>query len=167
MTEDYLEAVGKREVISVNQIPALPPPQVTLCGPGTYTRTRAKKLRAVDLYLQIYKHLTPSDLDTRKPAIWHQDLHMENIFVDPDAPTRVTSIIDWQSTEIAPLFVQARIPQFLEHEGPRAEGLARPRLPPDFNALEPAEQQRVNRLTLDQGLWVAYKIWIRARNPAF
>lgn len=167
MTEDYLEAVGKRELICVNQIPALPPPQITLCGPGTYTSTRAKKLRAVDLYLQIYKHVAPSDTDIRKPAIWHQDLHVENIFVDPKAPTRVTSIIDWQSTEIAPFFVQARVPQFLEHEGPRAEGLERPRLAPNFDTLESVEQQRVNRLTLDQGLWVAYKIWIRARNPAF
>jgi hypothetical protein len=167
VTEEYLEAVGKREQICVNQIPALPPPQITLCGPGTYTSTRAKKLRAVDIYLQIFKHVTPSDVDLRKPAIWHQDLHVENIFVDPNDPTKVTSIIDWQSTEVAPLFVQARVPQFLEHEGPRAEVHERPRLPPDFDALEPAEQQSVNRLTLDQGLWVANKIWIRARNPAF
>lgn len=167
MTEDYLEAVGKRELTSVKQIPALPPPQITLCGPGTYISTRDTKLRAVDLYLQIYKLIAPSDVDLRKPTIWHQDLHVENIFVDPTAPTKVTSILDWQSTEIAPLFVQARLPQFLEHEGPRAEGLQRPRLPPNFDALEPAEQQRVKRLTLDQGLWIAYKIWIRARNPAF
>jgi hypothetical protein len=167
VTEDYLEAVGKREMICISQIPALPPPQITLCGPGTYISTRAKKLRAVDLYLQIHKHVAPSDIDVRKPVIWHQDLHVENVFVDPNAPTRVTSIIDWQSTEIAPLFVQARVPQFLEHDGPRAEGLERPRLPPNFDALEPAEQQKVNRLTLDQGLWVAYKIWIRARIPAF
>jgi hypothetical protein len=85
--------VGKRELICIDQIPALPP-QLTLCGPRTYTSTRAKKLRAVDLYPKIYKHVAPSDIEIRKPPLWHQDLHVENIFVDPNNPTRVTSIID-------------------------------------------------------------------------
>lgn len=163
--EDYLEAVGRREMACVKDLPRLPSSPITLCGPGTYQPTRDKKLRALEYYLRICKHLAPSDPTVRKPSAWHGDLHSENIFVDPADPTKVTCIIDWQSTEVAPLFVQARQPYFLDHDGPQATGLNRPSLPPTFSEMSPDEQGAANRLLLDQSLCVAYKRWIQAKIP--
>lgn len=40
--------------------------------------------------------------DNVAPILVHPDLHMSNIFVDPDDPTKITSIIDWQSASIEP-----------------------------------------------------------------
>lgn len=47
-----------------------------------------------------------------QPVLWHTDLHMGNIFVSSEDPTKVVSIIDWQSISIAPLLIQARFPGF-------------------------------------------------------
>lgn len=41
------------------------------------------------------------------PSLLHPDLHARNIFVDPDNPTKISGIIDWQSTAIEPAFVHA------------------------------------------------------------
>lgn len=163
--ENYLEAIGRREVACVKELARLPPTQVTLCGPGTYLSTRAKKLQALQYYLQLVKYLAPTETALRHPSAWHADLHIENIFVDPAAPTKVTCIIDWQSTEVAPLFVQARQPYMLDHSGPQVKSLERPRLPNDFTELSPEQQKTANRLLLDQALCVGYKRWIQSQHP--
>lgn len=36
------------------------------------------------------------------PLLLHPDLHKRNIFVDPEDPTKITAIIDWQSTCLDP-----------------------------------------------------------------
>lgn len=41
------------------------------------------------------------------PTLFHPDLHKRNVFVAEDDPTRVTAIIDWQSTAIEPAFYYA------------------------------------------------------------
>ncbi|EME77786.1 uncharacterized protein MYCFIDRAFT_33962 [Pseudocercospora fijiensis CIRAD86] len=161
---EYLTAVGRREMICVQQVPKLPPTQVTICGPGSYVPTREKKLRAIDYYLQLLQHLMPSDSDLQKASAWHCDLHLENIYVDPADPTAVTDIIDWQSTEVAPLFLQARQPFILDHDGPEAEGLERPTLPADFAELSKAEQNAASELFMQQSLCVAYRLWIHETN---
>jgi hypothetical protein len=43
--------------------------------------------------------------DNAPPVLVHPDLHTSNIFVDPDDPTKITSIIDWQSASIEPVFM--------------------------------------------------------------
>lgn len=55
-------------------------------------------------------------------------------------------VIDWQSTEIAPLFEFARQPGFLNHGGPTAEGLERPRKPADFEVLDPRARLTARKL---------------------
>lgn len=42
----------------------------------------------------------------------HPDLHLDNIFVDPDT-YRITSIIDWQQAHISPVSLQRPYPQML------------------------------------------------------
>jgi hypothetical protein len=49
------------------------------------------------------------------PLLLHPDLHARNIFVDPNDPTKVLGIIDWQSAVIEPAFVHAaETPDFAE-----------------------------------------------------
>jgi hypothetical protein len=70
------------------------------------------------------------------------DLHVGNIFVDPANPTNIVGIIDWQSTDIAPLYFQARQPQIIDYKGPTVIGIERPTLP-DTKGLEPEEKKMV------------------------
>jgi hypothetical protein len=43
--------------------------------------------------------------DNTSLVLVHPDLHTSNIFVDPDDPTKITSIINWQSASIGPVFM--------------------------------------------------------------
>lgn len=43
--------------------------------------------------------------------------------MNPDQPTEILSIIDWQAVNLSPLFLQARHPALIEFDGPILEGL--------------------------------------------
>ncbi|KZF20427.1 kinase-like protein [Xylona heveae TC161] len=72
-----------------------------------------------------------------RPALWHRDLHSGNIFVAPSG--KITGIIDWQGTVALPLFLQARIPQFLAVES----GSLLLELPDGFDSMTEPEKKRI------------------------
>lgn len=162
--EEYLAAIGHREESCVKNIAKLPKSQVAIYGPGTYQPTREKKLRAIDCYLTLVKYLCPADRFITPACLWHSDLHDENIFVDPDNPTTITGIIDWQSAKIAPLFYHARQPFFLDYDGPQLRGLERPRLPDDFASLSSDAQKETNALYSKQALAALYRALVHKNN---
>ncbi len=69
------------------------------------------------------------------PVLWHTDLHMGNIFVSEQDPSVIVSLIDWQSSSISPMFLQARWPVFLEPPKNYIRGLNLPKLPENFGSL--------------------------------
>ncbi|EER25340.1 hypothetical protein CPC735_019470 [Coccidioides posadasii C735 delta SOWgp] len=83
----------------------------------------------------------PTLAKSAKPVIWHTDLHMGNIYVSPNEPSQILSLIDWQSISILPLFLQARWPVFLEPPQNYAQGFQKPGLPDNFDELDLEEQQ--------------------------
>ncbi|RMY56901.1 hypothetical protein D0865_03403 [Hortaea werneckii] len=163
--EQYLRAVGKRELSCVKELAALPKSQLTLCGPGTYEPTRDKKIKAINCYLDMADLATPTDDALRKACLWHGDLHSENVFVNPLNTTEVTAIIDWQATEIAPLFVQTRQPHFMDYEGPQLPGTGRPHLPVEYEQLPSAEQARLRSLFYLQSLRALYRTLMQKSAP--
>lgn len=132
-----------------------------LYGRGTYQRSRQTKILALRQYLELLQYLLPRDQDLNRATLWHADTHGENVFVNPENPSEISAIIDWQSTEIAPLFEFARQPGFLNHGGPAAEGLERPRKPADFEELDPRAKMTAMKLWTDQTLEVYYRKLIR------
>ncbi|OAP64545.1 hypothetical protein AYL99_00517 [Fonsecaea erecta] len=54
-------------------------------------------------------HILPHATDQHQPLLWHQDPHFGNLFVSPEG--KITSIVDWQDTNILPLFLAVRVPQ--------------------------------------------------------
>ncbi|RAH50382.1 uncharacterized protein BO95DRAFT_449732 [Aspergillus brunneoviolaceus CBS 621.78] len=127
--EQYKLAVRHREIACVQNMTQLPHSPLALDGPGTYRPSRTKKIAALRNYLRI-----------SSAFLWHPDLHNENIFVRPERPSEVTAIIDWQSSEILPLFDHARQPYFLDYDGLSVTGLDPPTFPENFDQLEPEKQ---------------------------
>jgi hypothetical protein len=124
----------------------LPPVAVGLYGPRTYTRSRPKKLAALDYYLQLVNHLLPTDPSISASFLWHNDLHYQNIFVDLEKPWEISSIIDWQSSDLRPLFDHVQKPFFLDHEGPPLKLRERPKLPENFSEMSPEAQKEAENL---------------------
>jgi hypothetical protein len=68
-----------------------------------------------------------------RPVLWHTDLHMGNIYSKPEDPTKICSLIDWQSIVVSPLYLQARFPEFLSVDDDYVLGLTEePKLPQDY-----------------------------------
>ena len=155
--EDYHAAIGEREIACVQHISQLPTSPVTLRGPGLYQPTRQKKTHALRTYLKLFTHLLPADRCLGSPHLWHGDLHAGNIFVDPSNPTRIVGLIDWQSTELSPLYFQARQPHFIDHEGPTMHGLERPTLPSGFAQLDDGGKRAAQALFYQQSLCALYR----------
>lgn len=108
--------------------------------------------------MKIAHHLLPKNEALQTPALWHSDLHPGNIFVNPDQPTQITGLIDWQAAHIAPLFLQVRHPGLLDFDGPIPEGLKSLQLPKNFDQLNSEEQLKEKKLLAAQSLWKLYEV---------
>jgi hypothetical protein len=110
--EECYRAIAEREILAARTLP-LPNQLVMLCGPGLYIPSAEKKIKALESFLQVYKRIIPTNPEMTRAHLWHSDLHDENIFVDPQNPSEITGLIDWQSTQIAPLLNHPLDPAFL------------------------------------------------------
>ncbi|KAL4736031.1 hypothetical protein BDV11DRAFT_207959 [Aspergillus similis] len=155
--EQYRSAVGLREMACVQNMTRLPRSLLSLYGPGTYCRSRSKKTAALKNYLRLVKYLLPTDSSITTAFLWHPDLHAENIFVHPERPAEVLGIIDWQSTELLPLFDHARLPYFLDYDGPPSTGIDPPAFPDNFDKLDPAKKAEAQDLYLKMSLSAMYR----------
>ncbi|KAI4173635.1 MAG: hypothetical protein LQ343_002810 [Gyalolechia ehrenbergii] len=155
--EDYRLAIGRREIDSIASLPQLPKSPLTLCGPHSYKPTREKKIAALENYLKLVKYVLPTDESLNTSYLWHPDLHTENIYVDPNDPTRIVGLIDWQSADLLPLFDHARQPYILDYDGPQLKGLERPKLAENHKDLSPDERRRALSLYESSSLVALYR----------
>ncbi|KAI1977055.1 hypothetical protein LOZ53_002478 [Ophidiomyces ophidiicola] len=99
-------------------------------------------LTAATKVLEVLESCHPKLTSLSKPTLWHTDLHLGNIFISEDDPSKIVSIIDWQSTSIGPLFLQVTWPEFLKPTDEYMCGLVRPLLPEKFEELDEFEKKR-------------------------
>ena len=143
-----------------------PKPQGLFYGPGQYRPTSIPKLSALTNYLKVAKHLLPKDESFRASIMWHSDLHANNIFVNPEKPTEIVGIIDWQSVHLSPFFLQARHPALIEFNGPIPEGLGRIELPENFDEMSADQQKEAKMLRSAQSLYKLYEVDLLQRNKS-
>ena len=64
-----------------------PPKQLVMfCGPKLYQPDTEKKLTSLAWDQQIIDVLLPKDTIITNPYLWHNDLHENNIFINPQNP---------------------------------------------------------------------------------
>lgn len=163
--EDYVFARAHRELACLQTLKYFPRQQGLFCGPGQYQPTAHCKKQTLWNYLKVAKFLSLEDKEISKPVLWHPDLHGNNIFVNPDQPTEIISIIDWQAVNLSPLFLQARHPALIEFDGPIPEGLQSISLPENFDDLSPEEQLEAKKLRAAQSLYKLYDIQMIRQCP--
>ncbi|KAL3442050.1 hypothetical protein BJX65DRAFT_299325 [Aspergillus insuetus] len=109
--------------------------------------------KLLEKYIQLAPYLTPQPSD-----------NPSNIVVDPDTH-KITSILDWQSARVAPLWYQSGVPALCRHPGPVREGWAVPRRPADFGSLAPDKQKRVDDAIESETLHKYYEAQVYSRAP--
>ncbi|KAJ5186517.1 hypothetical protein N7449_011281 [Penicillium cf. viridicatum] len=146
---DYLRAVGTREQKAVQCLK--PAKQLALfCGPKLYQPDMGKKLDALAYYQRV---------------LWHDDLHDDNIFVDPENPENITGVIDWQSCHISPLFNHNPDPAFLDWDGLEPETLDLiPR--PILSELSPEDRATAMHEYTVQNVFIGWRKLMQSKNPA-
>ncbi|KAI3291191.1 hypothetical protein DTO002I6_6024 [Penicillium roqueforti] len=159
----YLQAVGTREIKAIQFLK--PPKQTALfCGPKLHQPDAEKKLTALAWYQKIVDAIIPKDTSITNPYLWHDDLHDDNIFVDPDNPERITGIIDWQPCRISPLISYNPNPAFLDWDGLEPETLdLAPR--PTLARLSPDERSGAMHEYTVQNMFIGWRNLMRAKNP--
>lgn len=157
----YLQAVGMRETKAIQSLK--PPKQIALfCGPKLYRPDKEKKITALAQYQQVVDALIPNDTAINSPRLWHNDLHDDNVFVDPHNPERITGIIDWQSCHISPLFNHNPDPAFLDWDGLEPETLdLAPR--PKLSGLSPEERSAAVHEYTIQNVFIGWRKLMHAK----
>ncbi|KAB8254400.1 phosphotransferase enzyme family protein [Aspergillus pseudonomiae] len=144
----YLQAVGTREM-RANPL---------------YRPDTEKKITALACYRQVVDALIPKDTAITCPCLWHNDLHDDNVFVDPHNPEKITGIIDWQSCHISPLFNHNPDPAFLDWDGLEPETLdLAPR--PKLSGLSPEERSAAVHEYTIQNVFIGWRKLMHAKNP--
>ncbi|KAL8802839.1 MAG: hypothetical protein Q9182_003526 [Xanthomendoza sp. 2 TL-2023] len=172
--EDYVVAIGHRQLSSVKSLDGVSrSPSISGVGPGWYKPPTTEKVRYLEDYVKVAPYLPPyKDPSLTAAVLWHFDLHGGNIFVDPDHPTNITCIIDWQHASVRPLFRYAGHPAFLDFKGPKpllgfqGDAAKIPTLPENYTELSELEQQAAVSLIQQQKLYKAYEMFCALRNPS-
>lgn len=161
-----MAAVAYREIACVEKGLRYPGmPEGLFYGPRQYQPSPSTKLSALNNYLKVAADVLPEEKPTHASVLWHGDLHTQNFFVDPEIPTRILGIIDWQSVSASPLFTQVTRPGFLDFNGPNPEELGKVSLPDNFNTLSPDEQREAKALHQAQTLHNLYMARSYQQNP--
>ena len=163
--EDYLLSRAHRELECLKRFSTFPRPQGFFYGPGQYLPTAKLKEETLHDYIKVIPFLSPEDTELSKPVLWHPDLHTDNIFVNPDRPTEILSIIDWQAVNLSPLFLQVSHPAIVEFDGPIPVGLGSINLPSNYDNLSPEEQLEARKLRAAQSLYKLYDIELIQQSP--
>ncbi|EFW21973.1 conserved hypothetical protein [Coccidioides posadasii str. Silveira] len=159
-------SIGLREMAAIKELNHVPKQMAMVYGPTPlYQPTAQKKLAALGYYFQILESLLCENALPTDGHLWHNDLHHENIFVDPEE-LKVLGIIDWQSVQIAPLFDHCVDPCFLDYNGPDVgDNLGRPAMPESIKSLQGEEKTAALNEFLDKALMIAWRSLVRSKNP--
>jgi len=120
----------------------------------------------LEKYMDISSYLVPHPNDTASAlnVLWHPDLHLDNIFVDPDT-CQITRVVDWQSARVVPLFYQSAVPRLCRHPRPVREGWVVPDRPDGFETLTQDEQKKIDDDLESEVLHKYYEAQVYKRAP--
>ena len=154
--QDYVEAIGHREISWISQY-AVPKPSNDVFQVSIAQNSPDAHISLLKKYLQIARHILPSDLSLVEPKLWHTDLHGGNLFYHGD---KITSIIDWQGASIRPLFLQYRQPRLVDYKGEIIT-----KLPENYKNLDKDEKARIKEQVMSSILVYIYETNTARKNP--
>ncbi|KAL9094147.1 MAG: hypothetical protein Q9165_003562 [Trypethelium subeluteriae] len=134
-------------------------------GPGGFPPSKSSKMSVIEAVRRIVPFIIPTDDAYPASIPWHNDLHSDNIFVNPDQTTEVTGIIDWQGVHVSPAFLHVHDPSLIEYDGPVLDVFEQPQLPSGFAELDPVAKKAARELHTAQSIWDLYQIFTQKQAP--
>jgi hypothetical protein len=107
----------------------------------------------------------PTSDEIDMSTLWHPDLHLDNIFVDPNT-MEISSVLDWQSTVAAPFFSHCGVPKLVRHPEPVSLSLSDiSRLPQNYEDLSQKDKEYADKKHNSKQLHQYYLQATRGGNP--
>ncbi len=144
-------------------------PRMNYYRSSTQPQYPSEAVSLLNRYLKIADAMVPTDKsetseDINSPTLWHPDLHLDNIFVDPES-RQITSIIDWQWSAVLPLYYQCGIPRAFENPRSTLGSAELPELPRDYATLPQDERTRVGVMGQSEACQKFYELETSSKNP--
>ncbi|KAK0106136.1 hypothetical protein ONS95_004638 [Cadophora gregata] len=161
---DFIKAVATNEIRFIKTHAR---PRLNYHRSSTQPELPEEVLDLLQRYLKLSPAMIPppgTNEDTHSPTLWHPDLHLDNIFVDPETK-KITRIIDWQSASVMPLFYQCGVPRMFQHPGTVRDNWELPDLPEDYDTLEPNEKASIDSDRESEICLKYYKAETNSQNP--
>ena len=159
---EYIRAMGTNEI---RWIEAHATPRMNYHRFMDEKETPDEVLALLKRYMDVSNYLVPPIIkDIQSKVLWHPDLHLDNIFVDP-CSRKITRIVDWQSAAIAPLYLQCGVPKLFRHHEPVADDWAVPEKPKEYDRLSEEEKSKVDYDLESETCHRYYKYQTYKRNP--
>ncbi|PLB44433.1 hypothetical protein P170DRAFT_417061 [Aspergillus steynii IBT 23096] len=160
---EYTQALGRNEIAWIK---AHAHPQMNHHRSLRDPERPVDGLALLSQYMNVAPYLVPppSDEPARSIVLWHPDLHLDNVFVDPDTH-EITCIVDWQSACAAPLFYQSSVPRMFRHHRPVREGWVVPERPENYDCLVEDEQKMIDNDLESETLHKYYEALVLKRAP--
>lgn len=121
-------------------------------------------------YMNAAPYLVPPSTDeaatdeaATSNVLWHSDLHLDNVFVDPET-CKITCIVDWQSACVAPLFYQSDVPRMFRHPRP-VRGWIVPERPANYDTLSENEKKMIDDNLESETIHKYYEAQVYKRAP--
>ncbi|EFQ98706.1 phosphotransferase enzyme family protein [Nannizzia gypsea CBS 118893] len=159
---DFVEAMAKNEFLYTKEYAR---PYMNYHRSSTEAQLPDKFLRLLRQYLDLSPDMVPlkGAEDTHSPTLWHPDLHLDNVFVDPETHN-ISQIIDWQSAAVMPLYYQRAIPRMFEHPSGVPCGWTMA-LPENYNDLDQDEKDKFESDRKSIACQKYYEVETRVHNP--
>lgn len=139
---EYTQALGSNEIAWIKSHAE---PRMNYYRSSENQELSSDGLALLTQYMNVAPYLVPpaTDKAATSNVLWHPDLHLDNVFVDPDT-CEIVSIVDWQSSCVAPLFYQSDVPRMFRHRRPVREGWVVPERPENFDCLSEDEKKVID-----------------------
>ncbi|KAL8650303.1 MAG: hypothetical protein Q9210_003899 [Variospora velana] len=162
--QEFVEAMAENEK---EFIEAHARPRINYARSLTEPESPDEMLDLLDRYLQLAPVMVPpqSSDDTHSPTLWHPNLHLDNVFVNPESK-QITRVIDFQSAALLPLFYQCGVPTMFRHQGPVSGNMTIwPKRPENYHSLEQDEKEMIDNLIGSECLHKYYLAITHDKNP--
>lgn len=114
--KQYLESVAQREIDWI-KAHASSHSENNFKNPWLYTSEEQTSpeahISSLRKFLSAIPEIIPKDSELISPRLWHPDFHAGNVYIDEQG--KISSIIDWQSSWVTPLFIGPNPPSVLDY----------------------------------------------------
>ncbi|CZT50041.1 uncharacterized protein RSE6_10961 [Rhynchosporium secalis] len=162
-----LEFIRERATTEKSYIKQHAKPRLNYARSSIELEQPEEMLGLLDKYLKLTPAMLPPPTPDRIDAstLWHPDLHLDNLFIDPST-LQITSVIDWQSTLAIPLYYQCGVPKMVRHSERVSLDLSTfPKLPDNFNDLDEDEKELARKMHKSEHLHQYYLRITKRDNP--